>query len=84
MSKMELVLEFQVSPTSSIVGKTIREVQEKYGIRILHIHKGISEDMVKYNPPLDRKIESHYYLKVIGDYNNVANFGFEASKQKQK
>lgn len=84
MSKMELVLEFQVSPKSSVVGKTIKEVEEKYGVRILHVHKGLSEDMIRYNPSPDRKIEPYYYLKVIGDYDNVANFGLEASKQKQK
>lgn len=82
MSKMELILEFEVSPKSPIVGKTVREVQEKYKVRILHIHKGISEKMIRYNPPPNRKIEPHYYLKVTGEYDKVANFGYVASRQK--
>lgn len=82
MSKMELVLEFEVLPKSCIIGKTVREVEKEYKIRIIHMHKGISEKMAKYNPAAHRKMEAHYYLKVIGDYDDVSKFGYEASKQK--
>jgi hypothetical protein len=79
MSEMELVLELMVIGNSSIAGMTVREVEDKYGLRIIHMHKGISEDMVRYNPPKDKKVEAGWYVKVVGPYDLITSFGVIAT-----
>ena len=78
---MEFVLEIEILPNSSVVGKTIGEIQKKYGIRVIHIHKGIPEDIIRKNPSLDKKIEPGQYVKVTGPYKKVSHFFVRASRR---
>lgn len=80
LSEMELILEFKVTSKSPIIGMTIQEIEQRYGIRVIHVHKGLSENMEKFNPPTDKKVEASWYIKVIGPYKKVSAFGVEASK----
>jgi hypothetical protein len=84
MSEMEIVLEFMITDTSPIAGMTVGVVEEKYGIRIIHMHEGIAENMQRFNPPKTKKIEAGWYIKITGPYKKVSSFGVEASTLVQR
>lgn len=79
LSEMELILEFMLTANSPINGMTVKQVEEKFGIRIIHMHKGISENMERYNPPKDKLMEAGWYIKIVGPYKRVSSLGVKAA-----
>ncbi|ODS36159.1 hypothetical protein BEH94_08430 [Candidatus Altiarchaeales archaeon WOR_SM1_SCG] len=65
--------EFSVLPNSSLIGKTLRNVEKEYGVRIDHIHNPrIGLDSRKKADPY-RKIDARLIIKVEGEWKNVSN-----------
>lgn len=80
-----MIIECKVADTSSIVNKTVGEVQDVYKVRIIHLHEGLPvidlEDPLKFrvNPSPNILIPKGYYIKFRGFFENAIKLAKAAS-----
>ncbi len=63
--------EFSVLEGSSLIGKTIGEVEDKFKIRVDHIHNPTFSKESKLSATKDRVINERLILKVEGSWESV-------------
>jgi hypothetical protein len=84
---MELDLELKVLPDFPIVGMIAREIERKFGIKFVYAHPDYSKmidktgtlDKRKFRTSKNYAIRASDYVRVVGDYENVADFGVKIS-----
>ena len=68
----EVRCEFSVLSNSPLIGMTLGQVVEKYGVEINHFHNLAVCPEIRRAYDSDRVIDERLSIKVIGSWENVA------------
>lgn len=77
---LNLTLEAKVKSGSSVIGRTIKKVDEDFDVKIISNTRREEDKITRVNPPPERKIIQNDYLEFTGKSDNVIKLFNECEK----
>ena len=75
---MDAMSEFVVLEGSPLVGRTLGDVADNYGVNVLHFHNSASGEMARMPYSPDQRIGDGFLVKVSGLLDDVSALRLES------